>query len=181
MPRATRSALTPGILALGLALGAAPAAMTATPAHPATTHKSYRVKAGDTMSRIAKAHKTTVKAIAAYLVGDPKATRTQMVLGNMHGDEPRTDDTAYAIINGPKVKGVKIWVIRQKNLSHQLGLPIKWTGSSKKVSPGTLVGHVNAAVKPTAAITVEFSASPSKAFTDVKARNGVVKAVGGSY
>lgn len=202
--------------------------------------------------------------ITAYLVGDPKATRTEMVLGNMHGDEPRTDDTAYAIIKGPRVRGIKIWVIPTMNpdglargsrtnargvdlnhnfddhwyrnspgryysgpsplsepeskavfafvsqvkpqylvslhqpwaavddervkstvlqqaLSTNLGLPIKWTGKNPTVSSGTLVGHVNAAVTPTAAITVEYSASPSKEYTDVTARNGLVKALGGHY
>lgn len=327
MTTRTTAAMLAGAIALtGFSLSAAP--VTSTQAHAATTYTKYTVKRGDTLSRIAKNHRTTVKAIAAasgiknvnvlrvgqvlripvtsstpapkpapkpaprptpttaaaknvitttvigksvqgrnitaYLVGDPKATRTEMVLGNMHGDEPRTDDTAWAIIRGPKVKGVKIWVVPtinpdglargtrtnargvdlnrnfadrwtpnargryyggpkamsepetkalfafvsstrpqylvslhqpwaavdnervksrtlQKNLSRNLGLPIKWTGKNKSGSRGTLVGHVNAAVKPTAAITVEFSANPSKQFTDVTARNGIVKSVGGSY
>lgn len=204
------------------------------------------------------------RVIRAYLVGDPKATRTQMVLGNMHGDEPAVRRTANAIINGPQVKGIKLWVVPtinpdglargtrtnahgvdlnhnfddhwtrtptgryhsgakplsepeakafhafvakvkpqylvslhqpwaaiddervksrtlQKNLSVNLGLPIKWTGRDKDVSHGTMVGHVNASIAPTAAITVEFSPSPSTWFVTTKAPRAIVKSVGGSY
>lgn len=204
------------------------------------------------------------RTIRAYLVGDPLASRTEMVIGNMHGNEPLSDDAAYAIINGPVVKGVKIWVIPsmnpdglarfrrtnargvdlnrnwpdhwtrnsrgnyysgptplsepetravwafvswvkpqylvslhqpfaaiddervksralQKALSRNLGLPIRWTGRSKTVSRGTMVGHLNAKIPQTAAITVEFSASPSHAWLVGTARVGLVRSLGGSY
>lgn len=55
------------------------------------------------------------RAIMAYLVGDRNATRTEMVIGSMHGNEPGGTTTANAIINGPVVKGVQIWVVPTMN------------------------------------------------------------------
>ena len=63
------------------------------------------------ISRQVIGHSVKGRPIVAYLVGDPTATRTGMALGNMHGDEPAVSRTAMAIVNGPRITGLKLWVV----------------------------------------------------------------------
>lgn len=51
------------------------------------------------------------RPITAYLLGDAKASKTEMIIGNMHGDERFGSQTVNAMINGPKISGIKVWVI----------------------------------------------------------------------
>lgn len=168
LPALSRATLSL-VVATGLAGTALPALATGASAATGTIH--YTVRAGDTLTRIATSHHSTVKAIAAashlrsiddlrvgqvltipvpvttptpspkpaptpsrnlittqrigtsvqgraimaYLVGDRSATRTEMVIGSMHGDEPAGVTTANAIIDGPAIKGVRIWVVPTMN------------------------------------------------------------------
>ena len=47
----------------------------------------------------------------AYQVGDPRATRTMVILGQMHGDEHAGVDITQSIRHGAQVQGINLWVI----------------------------------------------------------------------
>jgi protein MpaA len=55
------------------------------------------------------------RAILAYRLGSPTATTTTVVLGNMHGNEPAGVQVARAIITGPPVRAIALWVVPTMN------------------------------------------------------------------
>lgn len=55
------------------------------------------------------------RAITAYHLGDPHATVRAVVLGQMHGDEHAGVRVAEALIHGPAVRGIDLWVIPTMN------------------------------------------------------------------
>ena len=55
------------------------------------------------------------RPITAYLVGDPTARRTALLLGQMHGDEKAGIATANAVIKGPRITGLRLWVVPTLN------------------------------------------------------------------
>jgi protein MpaA len=55
------------------------------------------------------------RPIFAYRVGNPDAATRAVVLGNMHGDEPAGVRLARAIIGGPPVEGIDLWVVPTMN------------------------------------------------------------------
>lgn len=88
----------------------------AIPASTRTTTVSVRHAAAPNLIRSQVIGRSVKgRAITAYLVGDPKATITDLVLGEMHGNEPAGVSTAMAIVNGPTISGRKFWVIPTMN------------------------------------------------------------------
>ena len=74
-----------------------------------TKKKTYvkRVKVGTSVEG---------RKIYAYQVGDPKAKKVALVIGQLHGDEKAGVKTAKALINDPRtVKGIQLWVIPSMN------------------------------------------------------------------
>jgi protein MpaA len=55
------------------------------------------------------------RAILAFRLGSRTATTTALVLGNMHGDEPAGVRVARAIITGPPVRSIALWVVPTMN------------------------------------------------------------------
>ncbi|WP_183406977.1 M14 family zinc carboxypeptidase [Nocardioides marmorisolisilvae] len=47
----------------------------------------------------------------AYQVGDPQASETMVILGQMHGDEHAGVDITQAIRHGAQVQGINLWVV----------------------------------------------------------------------
>lgn len=56
------------------------------------------------------------RPIEAWLIGDPEATTTSMIIGQMHGEERHVNRTAWEILKNQRpIKGVQIWVIPTMN------------------------------------------------------------------
>jgi murein peptide amidase A len=55
------------------------------------------------------------RGIFAYHLGDPKASIKAVILGEMHGDEPAGVDLARAVVDGPPIRHVDLWVIPTMN------------------------------------------------------------------
>lgn len=89
--------------------------LTAIPASSGTTVVASSLPGKNLLSQRVIGKSVQGRDITAYLVGDPNATRTQMLLGSMHGDEPAGKQTLMALVNGPKISGVKIWVVPTMN------------------------------------------------------------------
>jgi predicted deacylase len=55
------------------------------------------------------------RSIIAREVGDPSSPRKVLLMGAMHGDETGPSRILQRILDGPKVKGADVWVIRVLN------------------------------------------------------------------
>lgn len=55
------------------------------------------------------------RPIFAYQIGSPAASMRAVVVGNVHGDEPAGVQLTRAIITGPPVLGVDLWVVPTMN------------------------------------------------------------------
>lgn len=55
------------------------------------------------------------RPIVAYHLGDPRSTRTAVILGQMHGDERAGVRVAKALLRGRAVTGLNLWVIPTMN------------------------------------------------------------------
>lgn len=203
------------------------------------------------------------RPIYAYQVGQERAARTMVVLGQIHGDEPAGRRTAGAIRDHRPVRGITLWIVptinpdgaamkRRQNargvdlnrnwgynwapsrrgsatwsgpkawsepetvamrkflfnvdptwvvgihqplygidtyrpksrtlaerLVRSLGLPRK-SFTCSGVCHGTMTGFINHRM-PAAANTVEYGRYPSTRFVTVRARNGLVSALGGTF
>lgn len=52
------------------------------------------------------------RPIEAWLVGDPKASTTSAVIGQMHGEERFNNRTAWELVRDPRpITGIKLWVV----------------------------------------------------------------------
>lgn len=60
-------------------------------------------------------HSVDGRPIVAFHMGQPGSPITAIVLGQMHGDEPAGVRVARAILHGPPVRGINLWVIRTMN------------------------------------------------------------------
>ena len=56
------------------------------------------------------------RPIEAWLIGDPTATTTQMILGQMHGEERFNNRTTWELLRDRRpIKGIKLWVVPTMN------------------------------------------------------------------
>lgn len=55
------------------------------------------------------------RGIFAYRVGDPDSSIKAVILGNMHGDEPAGVRLARAVISGPSIRHIDLWVVPTMN------------------------------------------------------------------
>lgn len=56
------------------------------------------------------------RPIEAWLIGDPEATTTSMIIGQMHGEERHVNRTAWEILKHQRpMKGLQLWVIPTMN------------------------------------------------------------------
>jgi predicted deacylase len=55
------------------------------------------------------------RPIIAYHLGDPASPITAIIVGQMHGDEPAGVRVTSALLNGPPITGVNLWVVRTMN------------------------------------------------------------------
>jgi predicted deacylase len=60
-------------------------------------------------------HSVKGRAILAWRLGQPTATRKVVVLGAMHGDETGPSRILYNLRDGRKITGADIWVVPQYN------------------------------------------------------------------
>lgn len=99
---------------LGLALGLA---------HPADARAATHPTSNTVSATRATVHRTVLvgwsvqhRPIRAYELGDPSASRTVLVLGQMHGNEKGGVTTVAAMLADPRpVKGIRLWVIPTLN------------------------------------------------------------------
>ncbi len=55
------------------------------------------------------------RGIFAHRLGDPNASIKAVILGEMHGDEPAGVQLARAIISGPTIRHIDLWVVPTMN------------------------------------------------------------------
>lgn len=60
-------------------------------------------------------HSVKGRPIVAKRLGNPKSPRKVLVMSAIHGDEPGPGRIIRRLINGPKVHGADVWVIRVIN------------------------------------------------------------------
>ncbi len=73
---------------------------------------SERAPSGTVMGHEVIGRSRQGRPIEAWLVGDPTASRTAMVIGQMHGEERYNNRTAWEIIKDPRqIRGIQLWVI----------------------------------------------------------------------
>lgn len=114
------------VAALGLAT--VPSGAQAVPraaAHPVAAPAPVAATSAPRTTRAARAtvHRTVLvgwsvqhRPIRAYELGDPSASRTVLVLGQMHGNEKGGVNTVAAMLADPRpVKGIRLWVIPTLN------------------------------------------------------------------
>ncbi|GAA1379673.1 M14 family zinc carboxypeptidase [Luteococcus sanguinis] len=86
------------------------------PASTATrTVKVRHLTAKNLIERRVLGYSVQGRPIVAYLVGDPKASRTSVLLGQIHGNEKAGHKTAISLVNGPTITGLRLWVIPTAN------------------------------------------------------------------
>lgn len=85
------------------------------PRTPAVT-PSERPTVGRILDHEVIGHSRQGRPIEAWLIGDPDAETTSMILGQMHGEERFNHRTTWEILKDQRpIEGVRIWVIPTMN------------------------------------------------------------------
>lgn len=83
---------------------------------PAVSPMEDRPTEGLVLDHRVIGHSREGRPIEAWLIGDPGATTTQMILGQMHGEERANHRTVWEILKDQRpVKGIKLWIIPTMN------------------------------------------------------------------